>query len=142
VKLTDADVNYEWLTPTHDWARADPEVLSVSYLRPKTGVGSPESSLSEAAASVRPGKKVEPRVPSQTAESENISDIGSEFITMINCRPFRPSHHGFYSFFRQPRAARHNEAMAHHPPNVEARMTNAELMTKFSLSVSYHALGE
>jgi tetratricopeptide (TPR) repeat protein len=57
VKLTDADVNYEWLTPTHDWAGADPEVLSVSYLRPKTGVGSPESSLSEAAASVRPGQK-------------------------------------------------------------------------------------
>ena len=57
VKLTDADVNYEWLTPKHDWAGADPEVLSVSYLRPKTGVGSPESSLSEAAASVRPGQK-------------------------------------------------------------------------------------
>jgi len=57
VKLTDADVNYEWLTPRHDWASADPEVLSVSYLRPKTGVGSPEASLSEAAASVRPGQK-------------------------------------------------------------------------------------
>ena len=57
VKLTDADVNYEWLTPKHDWAGSDPEVLSVSYLRPKTGVGSPESSLSEAAASVRPGQK-------------------------------------------------------------------------------------
>ena len=57
VKLTDADVNYEWLTSMHDWAGADPEVLSVSYLRPKTGVGSPESSLSEAAASVRPGQK-------------------------------------------------------------------------------------
>ena len=57
VKLTNADVNYEWLTPKHDWAGADPEVLSVSYLRPKTGVGSPESSLSEAAASVRPGQK-------------------------------------------------------------------------------------
>jgi tetratricopeptide (TPR) repeat protein len=57
VKLTDADVNYEWLTPRHDWADTDPEVLSVSYLRPKTGVGSPESSLSEAAATVRPGQK-------------------------------------------------------------------------------------
>jgi tetratricopeptide (TPR) repeat protein len=57
VKLTDADVNYEWLTPRHDWAGADPEVLLVSYLRPKTGVGSPEASLSEAAASVRPGQK-------------------------------------------------------------------------------------
>jgi len=32
-------------------------VLSVSYLRPKTGVGSTESSLSEAAATVRPGQK-------------------------------------------------------------------------------------
>jgi tetratricopeptide (TPR) repeat protein len=57
VKLTDADVNYEWLTPKHDWTDATPEVLSVSYLRPKTGVGSPESSLSEAAATVRPGQK-------------------------------------------------------------------------------------
>jgi tetratricopeptide (TPR) repeat protein len=57
VKLTDADVNYEWLTPKHDWTDATPEVLSVSYLRPKTGVGSPESSLSETAATVRPGQK-------------------------------------------------------------------------------------
>ncbi len=57
VKLTDADVNYEWVTPKHDWADANPEVLSVSYLRPKIGVGSPESSLSEAAATVRPGQK-------------------------------------------------------------------------------------
>ena len=57
VKLTDADVNYEWLTPKHDWTDANPEILSVSYLRPKTGVGSPESSLSEAAATVRPGQK-------------------------------------------------------------------------------------
>ena len=57
VKLTDADVNYEWLTPKHDWTDANPEILSVSYLRPKTGVGSPESSLSETAATVRPGQK-------------------------------------------------------------------------------------
>ncbi|HEU5314030.1 MAG TPA: hypothetical protein VFU08_09400 [Candidatus Udaeobacter sp.] len=57
VKLTDADVSYEWLTSKHDWAEANPEVLSVSYLRPKTGVGSPESSLSEAATTVRPGQK-------------------------------------------------------------------------------------
>ena len=57
VKLTDADVNYEWLTPKHDWAGTDPEVLSVTYLRPKIALGSPEASLSEAAASVRPGQK-------------------------------------------------------------------------------------
>jgi tetratricopeptide (TPR) repeat protein len=57
VKLTDADVNYEWLTPKHDWSDTTPEVLSVSYLRPKTEVRSPESSLSETAATVRPGQK-------------------------------------------------------------------------------------
>src|SRR5881392_3983410 len=57
IKLTDADVNYEWLTPKHDWTEANPEVLSVRYLRAKTAGASPESSLSEAAASVRPGQK-------------------------------------------------------------------------------------
>ena len=57
VKLTNADVNYEWLTPKHDWADTNPEVLSVSYLRPKAGMISSESSLSEAAATVRPGQK-------------------------------------------------------------------------------------
>jgi hypothetical protein len=34
IKLTDADVNCEWLTPKHDWTDTNPEV-SVSYLRPK-----------------------------------------------------------------------------------------------------------
>jgi tetratricopeptide (TPR) repeat protein len=57
IKLTDADVNYEWLTPKHDWTDTNPEVLSVSYLRPKAGAVSSESSLSEAAATVRPGQK-------------------------------------------------------------------------------------
>jgi tetratricopeptide (TPR) repeat protein len=57
VKLTNADVNYEWVTPKHDWTDANPEVLSVSYLRPKTAAVSSEVSLSEAAATVRPGQK-------------------------------------------------------------------------------------
>jgi tetratricopeptide (TPR) repeat protein len=74
VKLTDADVNYEWLTPKHDWADANPEVLSVSYLRPKTGVGSPESSLSEAAAAVRPGQKG--KAKSSTADSGKRKYLG------------------------------------------------------------------
>ena len=74
VKLTDADVNYEWLTPKHDWTDATPEVLSVSYLRPKTGVGSPESSLSEAAATVRPGQKG--RGKSSTADSGKRKYLG------------------------------------------------------------------
>jgi len=50
-------VNYEWLTPKHDWSETNPEVLSVRYVRAKTAGGSPESSLSEAAATVRPGQK-------------------------------------------------------------------------------------
>jgi tetratricopeptide (TPR) repeat protein len=74
VKLTDADVNYEWLTPKHDWSDTNPEVLSVSYLRPKTGVGSPESSLSDTAATVRPGQKG--RVKSSTAESGKRKYLG------------------------------------------------------------------
>src|SRR6266446_945774 len=57
IKLTDADVNYEWLTPKHDWTETNPEVLSVRYLRAKTAGASSESSLSEAAAAVRPGQK-------------------------------------------------------------------------------------
>src|SRR5260370_1789371 len=57
IKLTDADVNYEWLTPKHDWTDTNPEVLSVRYLRAKRAGASSESSLSEAAAAVRPGRK-------------------------------------------------------------------------------------
>jgi len=56
IKLTDADVNYEWLTPKHDWSEANPEVLQVHYVRAKTS-GLSDSSLSEAAAKVRPGQK-------------------------------------------------------------------------------------
>jgi len=57
IKLTNADVNYEWLTPKHDWMETNPEVLSVRYLRAKTAGASSESALSEAAATVRPGQK-------------------------------------------------------------------------------------
>ncbi len=57
VKLTDADVNYDWLTPKHDWTETNPEVLSVKYMRAKTSGASSEASLAEAAATVRPGHK-------------------------------------------------------------------------------------
>ena len=69
VKLTDADVNYEWLTPKHDWTETNPEILSVSYLRPRTRVVSSEAALSEAAASVRSGQKGRP-ARSSTAAGE------------------------------------------------------------------------
>jgi len=57
IKLTNADVNYEWLTPKHDWTETNPEVLSVRYLSAKTAGLSSESALSDAAATVRPGQK-------------------------------------------------------------------------------------
>jgi len=57
IKLTDADVSNEWLTSKHDWSDPNPEVLLVRYVRAKTGGALSESSLSEAAAKVRPGQK-------------------------------------------------------------------------------------
>jgi hypothetical protein len=57
VKLTDADVNYEWLTPKHDWTDTNPEILAVTYLRPKIKGPSSEATLSDTAAAVKPGEK-------------------------------------------------------------------------------------
>jgi tetratricopeptide (TPR) repeat protein len=57
IKLTDADVNYEWLTPKHDWTNTNPELLSVSYLRQKLRSGPSDEALSEVAATVRPGQR-------------------------------------------------------------------------------------
>ena len=54
-KLTDAQTNFEWLTPNHDWAGTNPEVLAVNYFRPKNA--SVTSDLAAAAANVVPGKK-------------------------------------------------------------------------------------
>lgn len=55
--LTDAQTNFEWLTPNHDWAGPNPEVLAVNYYRPKNQTVSSEAALSAAAAAVVPGKK-------------------------------------------------------------------------------------
>jgi hypothetical protein len=52
--LTDANVNYEWLTPNHDWKSTDTEMLAVSYLRLKGGAVLSDSALAEAAAAVTP----------------------------------------------------------------------------------------
>jgi hypothetical protein len=72
VVLTDADVSYEWLTPHHNWTDANPEILAVTYLRPKKDALSSDAALTAAAAAVTPpmpGKKSppaksEPRPPS------------------------------------------------------------------------------
>ena len=52
--LTDADVSYEWLTPHHDWKETNPEILAVTYLRPKNRPISSDAALSAAAAAVTP----------------------------------------------------------------------------------------
>src|SRR5213080_1544515 len=56
IVATDADVNYEWMNPKHDWAESNPETLIVTYLRSKTHSITSEAALSAAAAAVTPGK--------------------------------------------------------------------------------------
>jgi len=56
VVTTDADVNYEWMNPKHDWVESNPETLIVTYLRSKTHAITSEAALSAAAAAVTPGK--------------------------------------------------------------------------------------
>ncbi|HZA38865.1 MAG TPA: hypothetical protein VE486_06955 [Candidatus Baltobacteraceae bacterium] len=79
IKLTDAEVNYEWLTPKHDWTETNPEILTVSYLRPKTRVVSSEAALSEAAASVKPGQKGRP-ARSSTGEAGQRKYLGYKIL--------------------------------------------------------------
>jgi hypothetical protein len=62
-KLTDADVTYDWETRNHDWSGPDPEVLRVSYLRPKSKSPSSDAALAAAAASINPGRKGKPATP-------------------------------------------------------------------------------
>jgi tetratricopeptide (TPR) repeat protein len=58
--LTDAQTNFEWVTPNHDWVTTNPEILAVTYFRPKNQAASSEAALSAAAAQVVPGKKPRP----------------------------------------------------------------------------------
>ncbi|MGI8820173.1 MAG: tetratricopeptide repeat protein [Chthoniobacterales bacterium] len=52
--LTDAEVNYEWITPNHDWKSTNPEILAMSYVRLKNGAVLSDAALAEAAANVTP----------------------------------------------------------------------------------------
>jgi tetratricopeptide (TPR) repeat protein len=61
--LTDADVNYEWITPNHDWTDTDTEILAVNYIRAKNKTLSSEAALAAAAAAVNPAKKGKPAKP-------------------------------------------------------------------------------
>jgi len=76
IKLTDADVSYEWITPNHDWAGATPETLAVTYIRPKNKTLSSEAALAAAAAAVNPAKKGKPSKPSPPAEANDRKYLG------------------------------------------------------------------
>jgi tetratricopeptide (TPR) repeat protein len=76
IKLTDADVSNEWLTSKHDWSETNPEVLMVRYVRAKTNGALSESSLSEAAAKVRPGQKTRgSKIPADTGQRKYLGYI-------------------------------------------------------------------
>ncbi len=69
IKLTDADVSYEWLTPNHDWADGNRETLAVTYIRPKSKANKAESDLAAAAAAINPAKKGKAIKATTTADS-------------------------------------------------------------------------
>jgi hypothetical protein len=76
VVATDADVNYEWMNPKHDWAESNPETLIVTYLRSKTHAISSEAALSAAAAAVTPGKNA-PRSKKRSEAAGNSDSLDS-----------------------------------------------------------------
>lgn len=69
IKLTDADVSYEWLTPNHDWADSSSETLAVTYIRPKSKAKTAETDLAAAAAAINPAKKGKPAKAAPPPES-------------------------------------------------------------------------
>jgi tetratricopeptide (TPR) repeat protein len=105
IKLTNADVDYEWLTPKHDWTETNPEVLSVRYVRAKTAGASSDSSLAEAAATVRPGQKA--RGKSSTAGSGQRKYLG--YIIRI-----------YYDDDLQAVQAEPSRLLQHYPPSKSA----------------------
>jgi tetratricopeptide (TPR) repeat protein len=72
VVLTDAEVSYEWLTPNHNWQDSNPEILAVTYLRPKKDALTSDAALTAAASEVTPpipGKRSRQSKPPPTNES-------------------------------------------------------------------------
>jgi tetratricopeptide (TPR) repeat protein len=76
IKLTDADVSYEWLTPNHDWAASNSETLAVTYIRPKSKVQTAESNLAAAAAAINPANKGKPVKAAPAPDSSNRKYLG------------------------------------------------------------------
>src|SRR5437763_8485297 len=85
VVATDADVNYEWMNPKHDWAESNPETLIVTYLRSKTHAITSEAALSAAAAAVTPGKN-SPRSKTRTdsvANAEAADSVRRQYLGYV-----------------------------------------------------------
>jgi tetratricopeptide (TPR) repeat protein len=75
IKLTDADVSYEWLTPNHDWADSS-ETLAVTYIRSKSKAKTAESDLAAAAAAINPAKKGKPLKANPPPDAANRKYLG------------------------------------------------------------------
>jgi hypothetical protein len=76
IKLTDADVSYEWLTPNHDWADSNSETLAVTYIRPKSKAKTADTDLAAAAAAINPAKKGKPMKASPAPDSGTRKYLG------------------------------------------------------------------
>ncbi|HME89637.1 MAG TPA: hypothetical protein VKE30_10550 [Chthoniobacterales bacterium] len=76
IKLTDADVSYEWLTPNHDWASGNSETLAVTYIRPKAKAKTAEADLAAAAAAINPARKGKPLKATTPPESGTRKYLG------------------------------------------------------------------
>src|SRR5437764_2805570 len=76
IKLTDADVSYEWLTPNHDWADSNSETLAVTYIRQKSKAKTADADLAAAAAAINPAKKGKPMKTSPPSDAGSRKYLG------------------------------------------------------------------
>ncbi|MEY2487020.1 MAG: hypothetical protein QOH39_2668 [Verrucomicrobiota bacterium] len=81
--LTDAQTNHEWMTPNHDWISTNPEILAVTYFRPKNAAVSSEAALSAAAAAVVPGKKPGTTTPPKKGAAASAGDGRRHYLGYI-----------------------------------------------------------
>ncbi|MGI9086779.1 MAG: tetratricopeptide repeat protein [Chthoniobacterales bacterium] len=87
IALTDAEVNYEWLTPNHDWKATNPEILAVSYVRLKAGAPLSDAALAEAAAAVTPpagGKKAKSSKKTESTDASTRKYAGYQVRVYYN----------------------------------------------------------
>jgi hypothetical protein len=75
VVLTDADVSYEWLTPSHDWKNTNTEILAVTYMRAKNKTSS-DQALAAAASSVTPPATNKKKPPVTKPPATDAADAG------------------------------------------------------------------